>query len=63
MTVLNRTRNIFECTSCEHKFIYDEGVYDTLESKQEQKEISEEEEIVATPSGDSLDDFFESMRL
>ena len=62
--MLNKSRHIFKCLSCEHKFIYDNGVYDTLESKTEHKEIQEEEVMItATPSGDNLDDFFKSCTL
>lgn len=65
LTMLNKPRGIFKCLSCGHKFIFDEGVYDTLENKTEQpvKEIQEEKIIVAEPSGDKLDDFFKNLRI
>ena len=66
VTLLNKNRHIFKCLGhgCEHKFIFDNGVYDTLESKTEQvMEIHEEKTIIAKPTGDPLDDFFESMKL
>lgn len=75
VTMLNKNRHIFKCLSCDNKFGYDDGVYFDLASKKEQqdvslkmdmhgkKEIHEEKVITAKPSGDSLDDFFESMKL
>ena len=62
ITMLNKARGIFKCLACEHKFIYDDGVYDTLESKKEQvAEIQEEKEVVAT--ADPLNDFFENLKV
>jgi len=64
VTMLNKNRHIFKCLSCDEKFGYDDGVYFDLASKTEQvMEIHEEKTITAKPTGDPLDDFFESMKL
>ena len=42
VTMLNKNRHIFKCLgqNCEHKFIFDNGVYDTLVSQAEQQDVS-----------------------
>ena len=74
IAMLNKKRHIFKCLSCDNKFGFDEGVYFDLASNTEldaslkmdmhgKKEIHEEKVITAKPSGDSLDDFFESCKI
>lgn len=64
LTLLNKSRSIFQCLSCEHKFIWDEGVYDTLIPKVEQvEEIQEEKEIIIAEGKDPLSDFFSDLKI
>jgi ssDNA-binding Zn-finger/Zn-ribbon topoisomerase 1 len=65
VTLLNKARHIFKClnANCGHKFIYDNGVYDTLKSKTEQVKEKQEEEVIEAVGQDPLDAFFQSCKI
>jgi hypothetical protein len=49
--------------SCGHKFIFDDGVYDTLESKTEQVLQENQEEKIIVAGANPLDDFFQNLKI
>lgn len=63
LTMLNKTRGIHKCMSCGHKFIFDDGVYDTLESKTEQVLQENQEEKIIVAGANPLDDFFQNLKI